>query len=43
LLDRSTDGGEWNMSKLHEMFFEEDVADITRIPVGRAGTRDYLA
>jgi hypothetical protein len=36
-------GGGWKVDKLNEMFFEEDVADILKIPIGRAGTRDYLA
>jgi hypothetical protein len=25
------------------VFYEEDVADILRVPVGRAGTSDYVA
>jgi hypothetical protein len=37
------DGSGWNLSKLNELFYDEDVADILRIPVGRAGTRDYIA
>jgi hypothetical protein len=36
-------GGGWKVDKLSELFFEEDVADILKIPVGRAGTRDNLA
>nr|XP_051207334.1 uncharacterized protein LOC127323201 [Lolium perenne] len=38
------DGGQgWNESKLGEVFFDVDVDDILKIPVGRAGTGDYLA
>jgi hypothetical protein len=33
----------WNVAKLNDLFYEEDVADIVRIPVGRAGTDDYAA
>jgi hypothetical protein len=36
-------GGGWNIDKLNEVFYEGDVADILRIPVGRAGTSYYLA
>jgi hypothetical protein len=36
-------GRGWNVEKLNEVLFEGDVADILKIPVGRAGTRDYLA
>jgi ribonuclease HI len=36
-------GTGWNITKLNEVFFEEDVADILKIPVGRAGTDDYVA
>jgi hypothetical protein len=37
------DGAGWNVNKLSECFFESDVADILKIPVGRAGSEDYLA
>jgi hypothetical protein len=38
------DGGQgWNESRLREVFFDGDVDDILKIPVGRAGTEDYLA
>jgi hypothetical protein len=33
----------WDVEKLNECFFEVDVNDILKIPVGRAGTADYLA
>ena len=36
------DGGGWNVGKLNELFFERDVEDIVKIPVGRAGSEDYL-
>ena len=32
-----------NEQKLRETLFEIDVVDILKIPVGRAGTEDYLA
>jgi hypothetical protein len=28
---------------MDEVFYEEDVADVFRVPVGRAGTSDYIA
>jgi hypothetical protein len=38
------DGGQgWNESKLREVLFDADVDDILKIPVGSAGTEDYLA
>jgi hypothetical protein len=37
------DGLGWNVAKVNELFFEGDVEDILKIPVGRAGTGDYLA
>jgi hypothetical protein len=37
------DGAGWNVNRLNECFFEGDVADILKIPVGRAGSEDYLA
>ena len=37
------DGTGWDVAKLNETFFEVDVNDILKIPVGRAGTDDYLA
>jgi hypothetical protein len=33
----------WDETKLNECFFDGDVADILNIPIGRAGTEDYLA
>jgi hypothetical protein len=36
-------GAGWDIEKLHNSFFEADVEDIMKIPVGRAGTVDYLA
>jgi hypothetical protein len=36
-------GEGWNIDKLNEVFNEEDVADILRVPVGRVGTKDYVA
>jgi hypothetical protein len=33
----------WDQGKLNECFFEVDVADIVKIPVGRAGSDDYIA
>jgi hypothetical protein len=35
--------GGWKVEKLNEVFFEGHVADILKISVGHAGTRDYLA
>jgi hypothetical protein len=29
--------------QVHELFYEGDVADILKIPIGHARTRDYLA
>jgi hypothetical protein len=37
------EGAGWNVAKLEEVFFDSDVADIVQIPVGRAGSEDYLA
>jgi hypothetical protein len=37
------DGQGWNEAKLRAVFFEKDIEDITRIPVGRAGSDDYIA
>jgi ribonuclease HI len=37
------DGQGWDEEKLREIFFDGDVDDILKIPVGRAGTDDYLA
>jgi hypothetical protein len=37
------EGGGWNVQKLNEVFFEKDVEDILKIPVGRAGSVDYIA
>jgi ribonuclease HI len=39
----SPGGGGWNEGKLRETFYDGDVDDILKIPVGRAGTEDYLA
>jgi hypothetical protein len=36
-------GEGWNIDKLNEVFYEEDVAGILRVPVGRARTSDYVA
>jgi hypothetical protein len=36
-------GAGWDISKLNDTFFEADVSDILKIPVGRAGTDDYVA
>jgi hypothetical protein len=36
-------GHGWNESRLREVFFDVDVNDILKIPVGSAGTGDYLA
>jgi hypothetical protein len=35
-------GGGWNEEKLRDTFFESDVTDILSLPVGRAGTEDYI-
>jgi ribonuclease HI len=37
------DGQGWNVAKLNELFFEGDVADILKTPVGHAGSEDYVA
>jgi hypothetical protein len=40
------DGRGWDVGKRNDCFFEWDVADILKIPVGRAGTAgtdDYIA
>jgi hypothetical protein len=37
------DGQGWDVGKLDELFYECDVEDIMKIPVGRAGTDDYIA
>jgi ribonuclease HI len=36
-------GAGWDEAKLCDTFFEADVEDILKIPVGSAGTVDYLA
>jgi hypothetical protein len=36
-------GAGWNLDKLNECFFEADVEDILKIPVGRTGSADYMA
>jgi hypothetical protein len=36
-------GAGWDEAKLCDTFFEADVEDIQKIPVGSAGTVDYLA
>jgi hypothetical protein len=33
----------WNEEKLREIFYDADMDDILKIPVGRAGTDDYMA
>jgi hypothetical protein len=33
----------WNEEKLQDVFFEGDVEDILKIPVGCAGTENYAA
>jgi hypothetical protein len=38
-----SDGQGWNADKLNELFFEGDVEDILKIPVGRAGIENYIA
>jgi ribonuclease HI len=37
------DGNGWDMDKLQNCFYDVDVDDIAKIPVGRAGTDDYIA
>jgi hypothetical protein len=37
------EGGDWNVEKLNDVFFESDVDDILKIPIGRAGSVDYMA
>jgi ribonuclease HI len=37
------DGAGWNVGKLNDCFFEADVNDILKIPVGRVGSVDYMA
>jgi hypothetical protein len=37
------DGQGWNEAKLRVVFVEKDVDDIMRIPVGQAGSDDYIA
>jgi hypothetical protein len=37
------DGGGWDEAKLNNLFFDSDVADIHKIPLGRASTGDYVA
>jgi hypothetical protein len=37
------DGQSWDAGKLQEVFYEGDVEDILKIPVGRAGTGNYVA
>jgi hypothetical protein len=39
----SDNGAGWDVEKLNDCFFEVDVNDILMIPIGRAGTADYLA
>jgi hypothetical protein len=41
LLEPNRNG--WDQNKLSDCFFEVDVADIMKIPVGRAGSADYMA
>lgn len=36
-------GAGWDISKLNDMFFEADVSDILKIPVGRAGADGHVA
>jgi hypothetical protein len=36
-------GQGWNEAKLNDTFFQGDVDDIMSVPVGRAGTDDYIA
>jgi hypothetical protein len=36
-------GGGWNSDKLNDVFYQADVEDILKIPVGRAGSEDYVA
>jgi hypothetical protein len=36
-------GAGWNVGKLNDCFCEADVNDILKIPVGRAGSVDYMA
>jgi hypothetical protein len=36
-------GNGWNVSKLNECLFEVDVEDILKLPVGCAGSEDYVA
>jgi hypothetical protein len=38
-----TTGGSWDEEKLRRFFFEEDVSNILRIPVGRPGSQDVVA
>jgi hypothetical protein len=35
------EGQGWNEARLHELFFEGDVEDILKIPIGRARNEDY--
>jgi hypothetical protein len=37
------DGKEWNDELLREIFYDGDVSDIKQVPLGGAGTDDYLA
>jgi ribonuclease HI len=37
------DGQGWNEALLNDVFFDGDVADIVKTPVGRAGSEDYIA
>jgi ribonuclease HI len=39
----SPGGGGWDTDKLNEVFYQADVDDILKIPVGRAGSEDYVA
>jgi hypothetical protein len=37
------DGGGWDEQKLRQTFYDGDTKDILKVPIGRAGTADYLA
>ncbi|KAK1611979.1 hypothetical protein QYE76_035652 [Lolium multiflorum] len=36
-------GGVWNEDKLREHFYDHDVSDILRTPIGKAGSADFQA
>ena len=36
-------GAGWDVERVKNTFFEVDAEDILKIPVGCAGTEDYLA